>query len=81
MATERTAVQLYRDLLRMVRHSAGVHSPKSRELRNVVKREFLKNAKVEDEVKLSELKHNGVRALSNYLLMQAAQKDGRFGKQ
>lgn len=25
MATERTAVQLYRDLLRMVRHSAGVN--------------------------------------------------------
>lgn len=77
---ERTSVQLYRDLLRMVRHSSGAHSSKSNELRSLIKREFLKNAKVEDEQKLSQLKHNGVRALSNYLLMQAAQKDGRFSK-
>ena len=53
-------------------------SPKSRELRGVIQREFRKNAVIKDEAKLEELKFGAVRALCNYLIMQAAKKDARF---
>jgi hypothetical protein len=44
----------------------------------VVKKEFIKNAAVKDEQKVDELRFGAVRALSNYLILQAAKKDARF---
>ena len=62
----------------MFKLTHDTQSPKSRELRGVIQREFRKNSAVKDEEKLEELKFGAVRALSNYLIMQAAKKDARF---
>ena len=74
------SVQLYRDCLRLIRHSAGSDSPKSARLRAVVRAEFRRNAKVEQPAELERLRGNAVRALTNYmLLLQTAGRGGPAG--
>jgi hypothetical protein len=68
--------QLYRDCLRLVRHVApGRTSPKSTALRLTVKQQFEKYRTTENELEIHAAKANAVRALSNYMLQQAAPKD------
>jgi hypothetical protein len=51
------------------------YSPKARALRQTVRSQFDANRQETDPVKLENLKANAVRALSNYMLYQSAQKD------
>jgi hypothetical protein len=68
--------QLYRDCLRLIRHVApGRTSPKSAALRLNVRSQFDKYATTTDEDLIHAAKANAVRALSNYMLQQAAPKD------
>lgn len=87
---QRTSIELYRDLLRLVSHIApGNTSPKSRSLRTLVRSEFDKSRHLSpdlpaDQVSIESLKANAVRALSNYMLfeggMQDKSKGGTLGK-
>ena len=71
-----SSLQLYRDCLRLVRHVApGATSAKAVALRQTVRNEFRKNAGQTDPDKITSLKANAVRALSNYLLAVSAPKD------
>ncbi len=88
--SQRTAIELYRDLLRLVSHIApGTTSPKSRALRTLVRSEFDKSRYLSpddpaDFMKIESLKANAVRALSNYMLyeggIQDKSKGGKLGK-
>lgn len=49
-------------------------------LRGIVKKEFIKNAAVEDPVKVESLKSNAIRGLANYLMMESTAKDARLQK-
>lgn len=49
-------------------------------LRGIVKKEFIKNAKVEDPVQVESLKSNAIRGLANYLMMESTAKDSRLQK-
>jgi hypothetical protein len=60
-----------------VNHIAG-KSNKGVQLRKIVKNEFLKNAKVDDPVKIDSLKSNAVRGLANYLMIESTNKDQRL---
>ena len=84
----RTAVQLYRDLLRLVAHIAPGVSPKSIALRTMIRTEFDKSRGLSaddpaDNVKIEAMKANAVRALSNYMLyeggIQDKSKGGKLG--
>mmetsp|Transcript_27273 Transcript_27273/g.57398 ORF Transcript_27273/g.57398 Transcript_27273/m.57398 type:complete len:114 (+) Transcript_27273:70-411(+) len=89
-ATQRTAIELYRDLLRLISHIApGTTSPKSRALRTLVRSEFDKSRNLSsndpaDLPKIESLKANAVRALSNYMLYEGGIQDksngGKLGK-
>ena len=61
--------------MRLVRHLAPGYSPKALALRNTVRTQFQANRNETDPVKIEHLKANAVRALSNYMLYQSAQKD------
>mmetsp|Transcript_22906 Transcript_22906/g.54171 ORF Transcript_22906/g.54171 Transcript_22906/m.54171 type:complete len:105 (-) Transcript_22906:288-602(-) len=76
----RTALELYRDCLRLVRHVAPGESPKAMALRRTVRMQFKRNASEEDPKKIDSLKSDAVRALSNYMVYQSAQKDSRLQK-
>ena len=76
----KTTPQIYRDCLRLVKHISG-KSKKSEAITRIVRNEFKKNAKLEDEDVIEKLKSNAVRGLSNYLMMESAAKDTRFQKQ
>ena len=78
-AIARTSPQLYRDCLRLIKHIAG-QSKKGSMLKGIVKKEFLKNAKVEDSVVVESLKSNAIRGLANYLMMESTAKDSRLQK-
>ncbi len=52
-----------------------IQSPKAANLRRVIGVEFRKNAGETDPDKVEAMKFNAVRALSNYLLYDAASKD------
>lgn len=69
--------QLYRHCLRLVNHVGG-NSAKGKQLRKVVRIEFLKNKNETDEKKINSLKNNAVRALTNYLMMESSMKDPRL---
>jgi len=71
----RTSLELYRDCLRLVRHIAPGESSKALALRVTVRQQFKLNAQEKNPTKLEELKSNAIRALSNYMLYQSAQKD------
>ncbi|KAL7486117.1 hypothetical protein ACHAW6_015966 [Cyclotella cf. meneghiniana] len=85
--TQRTSIELYRDLLRLVSHIApGTTSPKSRALRTMIRTEFDKSRTLSphsttDAIKIEGLKANAVRALSNYMLYEGGIQDkGKGGK-
>lgn len=61
--------------MRLVRHLAPGYSPKARALRQTVRTQFEANRQQTDPVQVENLKANAVRALSNYMLYQSAQKD------
>lgn len=71
----RTALELYRDCLRLVRHIAPGESPKAMALQQTVRVQFKAHAKEEDPTKIEAFKADAVRALSNYMVYQSAQKD------
>ena len=77
--TQRTSIQLYRDLLRLLTHIAPGTSPKSIALRTTVRAEFEKSRNEEDPAKIESLKANAVRALSNYMLYQGGVQDKKKG--
>lgn len=62
--------KLYRDCLRLVQHVAPGASPKSRALRDTIRREFRQERKTEQELEAAQ--SNAVRALSNYRLLVAS---------
>jgi hypothetical protein len=64
----------------LVRHVAPGYSPKARALRQTVRSQFEANRNEKDSTKLDNLKSNAVRALSNYMLFQSAQKEPRLQK-
>ena len=68
-------LQLFRDCLRLVRHLAPGHSPKATALRQTVRSQFQANQRLQDPVQIENAKANAIRALSNYMLYQSAQKD------
>ena len=68
-------LQLFRDCLRLVRHLAPGHSPKATALRHTVRSQFQANQRLQDPVQIENAKANAIRALSNYMLYQSAQKD------
>uniref|UniRef100_A0A7S4EE58 Complex 1 LYR protein domain-containing protein n=1 Tax=Pseudo-nitzschia australis TaxID=44445 RepID=A0A7S4EE58_9STRA len=76
----RTALELYRDCFRLVRHIAPGESPKAMALRQTVRMQFKAHAKEEDPTKIEAFKSDAVRALSNYMVYQSAQKDDRLQK-
>jgi hypothetical protein len=69
--------QLYRHCLRLVSHVGG-NSAKGKQLRKLVRIEFIKNKDESDESKIKALKNNAVRALTNYLMMESSMKDQRL---
>mmetsp|Transcript_2730 Transcript_2730/g.3219 ORF Transcript_2730/g.3219 Transcript_2730/m.3219 type:complete len:112 (+) Transcript_2730:233-568(+) len=77
---QRTALQLYRDCLRLVKHIAPGKSPKGLALRAMVNSEFGKNKHEKDEAKIEIMKAGAIRALSNYLLYESGAKDNKLGK-
>ncbi|KAG7357064.1 complex 1 LYR family protein [Nitzschia inconspicua] len=76
----RTSLELYRDCLRLVRHIAPGDSPKAIALRQTVRQQFQQNQNETNESQIEVLKANAIRALSNYMLFQSAQKDGHLKK-
>ena len=82
--SHRTAIELYRDLLRLVAHVAPGLSPKSIALRSMIRTEFDKSRNLSpdnpsDQEKIEALKANAVRALSNYMLIQGGIQDKNKG--
>jgi len=82
--SHRTAIELYRDLLRLVAHVAPGLSPKSIALRSMIRTEFDKSRDLSpnnpsDQEKIEALKANAVRALSNYMLIQGGIQDKNKG--
>lgn len=71
--------QIFRDCLRLIKHISG-KSKKSEAITRIVRSEFRKNAKIEDEQMVEKLKSNAIRGLSNYLMMESSAKDERFQK-
>ncbi|VEU39107.1 unnamed protein product [Pseudo-nitzschia multistriata] len=76
----RTALELYRDCLRLVRHLAPGESPKAMALRQTVRTQFKVHAKEKDPTKIEAYKSDAIRALSNYMVYQSAQKDAQLQK-
>lgn len=56
MNTPKTSVQLFRDAMRLVKHVAGVNSPKAVTLSSIIKQQFRANAAVSDQEELHRLK-------------------------
>mmetsp|Transcript_6772 Transcript_6772/g.9708 ORF Transcript_6772/g.9708 Transcript_6772/m.9708 type:complete len:114 (-) Transcript_6772:43-384(-) len=76
---QRTAIQLFRDCFRLVRHIAPGHSPKAMALKIMVRGEFAKSKDVTNEVEIEALKAGAIRALSNYMLYESGAKDKKLG--
>ena len=66
--------------MRLVRHVAPGYSPKAKALRQTVRSQFEANKNEKDPIKIENLKANAVRALSNYMLYQSAQKEPHLQK-
>lgn len=64
--------------MRLVRHLAPGYSPKGTALRQMVRSQFQANRQLSDPVQIENAKASAVRALSNYMLYQSAQKDGQM---
>jgi Complex 1 protein (LYR family) len=76
----RTSLELYRDCLRLVHHIAPGRSPKAMVLRQTVRRQFKQHMGETNDGQIESLKANAIRALSNYMLYQSAQKDDNLQK-
>jgi hypothetical protein len=61
--------------MRLIRHLAPGHSPKATVLRQTVRSQFQANRQLTDPVQIENVKANAIRAVSNYMLYQSAQKD------
>lgn len=61
--------------MRLVRHVAPGYSPKGIALRQMVRSQFQANRHEKDPTRIESMKADAVRALSNYMLYQSAQKD------
>ena len=64
----------------MVRHIAPGESPKATALRQTVRMQFKNRATEKDPTKIEAFKSDAVRALSNYMVYQSAQKDTHLQK-
>ena len=64
--------------MRLVRHIAPGHSPKSTSLKLMVRTEFKKSMDEKDEAKIEVLKAGAIRALSNYMLYESGAKDEKL---
>ncbi|KAL7545942.1 hypothetical protein ACHAWF_009292 [Thalassiosira exigua] len=87
--SHRTSLELYRDLLRLVRHVAPGSSPKSVALRTMIRSEFDKSRSLSpsnpsDAEAIEKRKGDAVRALSNYMLYEGGVADktkgGKLGR-
>lgn len=67
--------KLYRDCLRLVQYVAPGYSSKAKAIRGTVRAQFRKHQGETDPDKIEQYKADAIRALSNYLLTQQAQKD------
>ncbi|KAL3794821.1 hypothetical protein ACHAW5_004343 [Stephanodiscus triporus] len=87
--TQRTSIELYRDLLRLIAHVAPGSSPKSRALRTMVRSEFERSRSLlllptdespaDRHLKIEAMKANAIRALSNYMLYEGGIQDRNKG--
>jgi hypothetical protein len=68
-----STLRIYRDCLRLVRHTAG-NTKKGDLLRNVVRGEFLKNRAETDPTRIEDMRAGATRALSNYLTLDSLSK-------
>ncbi|KAL6063304.1 hypothetical protein QOT17_011621 [Balamuthia mandrillaris] len=68
----RTTLQLYRDLLRLARH-AGQYNNNEWTLRTLVTSQFREHRLETDPEKIKELRESAVRAISNYMVLQAVE--------
>mmetsp|Transcript_9891 Transcript_9891/g.19904 ORF Transcript_9891/g.19904 Transcript_9891/m.19904 type:complete len:109 (-) Transcript_9891:1631-1957(-) len=64
--------------MRLIRHIAPGHSPKSMALKSMVRTEFMKSVEEKDEAKIEVLKAGAIRALSNYMLYESGAKDEKL---
>jgi hypothetical protein len=64
--------------LRLVKHVAPGHTKKSVALKATVRQQFEANRDLVDETRIAAKKADAVRALSNYLLLDSAQKDTKL---
>jgi hypothetical protein len=72
---DRTSLQLYRDMLRLVRHLAG-RSPKAKALTSEVRTAFRANMLESDPNKIALAQQRGRQALTNYLTLESLVRDG-----
>lgn len=61
--------------MKLVRHIAPGYSPKGVALRQMIRSQFQANRHELDPTKIEAMKSDAVRALSNYMLYNSAQKD------
>mmetsp|Transcript_31391 Transcript_31391/g.76927 ORF Transcript_31391/g.76927 Transcript_31391/m.76927 type:complete len:98 (-) Transcript_31391:168-461(-) len=72
--------RLYKDCMRLVFHVASEHKTVNvKQVRTVVKQQFMMNANETDPKKLEELKNAALRALTNYV-MHLSQSKGDWAK-
>eukprot|EP00285_Hemiselmis_virescens_P004988 CAMPEP_0173389804 /NCGR_PEP_ID=MMETSP1356-20130122/13497_1 /TAXON_ID=77927 ORGANISM="Hemiselmis virescens, Strain PCC157" /NCGR_SAMPLE_ID=MMETSP1356 /ASSEMBLY_ACC=CAM_ASM_000847 /LENGTH=113 /DNA_ID=CAMNT_0014347055 /DNA_START=13 /DNA_END=354 /DNA_ORIENTATION=+ len=72
-----SAKRLYKDCLRLVYHVAEEHKGVNpRQVRSIVKQQFMMNAQVTEPAKLDELKNAALRALTNYVMHLSQAKGG-----
>ena len=85
--TQRTSIELYRDLLRLIAHIAPGSSPKSTALRTMVRSEFERSrilltsdgSPADRRLKIEATKANAIRVLSNYMLYEGGIQDRNKG--
>ena len=85
--TQRTSIELYRDLLRLIAHIAPGSSPKSTALRTMVRSEFERSrilltsdgSPADRRLKIEAMKANAIRVLSNYMLYEGGIQDRNNG--
>mmetsp|Transcript_8104 Transcript_8104/g.13900 ORF Transcript_8104/g.13900 Transcript_8104/m.13900 type:complete len:87 (-) Transcript_8104:495-755(-) len=73
MAELRTAVQLYRDCLKLANY-LGTKGANAAGLRMHLRAEFKKNKGESNPEKVAEMKSSAVRGLQNYLLHEATSR-------
>mmetsp|Transcript_26772 Transcript_26772/g.67595 ORF Transcript_26772/g.67595 Transcript_26772/m.67595 type:complete len:116 (+) Transcript_26772:40-387(+) len=75
-----SAKQLYKDCLRLGQHVAEENQGVNvRQVRSIVKQQFMMNKDVTDPTKLEDLKNTALRALTNYVMHLSQSKDKEWG--